>query len=685
MDQLGSATSPPAESGYAAWLRYGTWPAGVPHLPGTAARQRVVAAGTSELAATARTELVAGIGALTGRLPEVEAQAPPSLACLRVGTLADPDLAALVAEANLEAPPQDGFVLLSRVGPAQVAVVGGDDRGSLYGVFGLLRRLFLGEGLPSGPVAEAPAVELRILEHWDNLDGSVERGYAGRSIFFADGRPVSEQRRVADYGRLLASVGVNAVAVNNVNVGREAAALLEPEGLLGLAEVARTLRRHGVRLFISVSFAAPLLSGALPTADPRDVSVRRWWETTALRVYSHIPDLGGFVVKADSESRPGPRTYGRDHAEGADVLAAALAPFGGRLLWRCFVYDSGQDWRDRATDRATAAHAEFVPLDGRFEANVILQVKAGPMDFQIREPASPLLGATPATRQAMEVQLTQEYTGQQVHVCYLVPAWKEALDFTPAGPGAEGTVASGLAGMAGVANVGDSPCWTGHPLAQANLYGFGRLAWDPSLSAERIAREWSRLSFGPDPGVEEAVTSMLMRSRPVYEAYTSPLGLGWMVTPGSHYGPDPDGYEYSRWGTYHRADSEGVGVDRTSAHGSGFTSQYRDPWRRVFDDPSRCPEELLLFFHHLPYGHVLGSGVTLIQHIYDSHFAGAAAAAELVELWRSLAGRVDPVRFRVVEERLVRQALHAQEWRDVVNAHFHRRSGIPDARGRRLF
>ncbi len=285
----------------------------------------------------------------------------------------------------------------------------------------------------------------------------------------------------------------------------------------------------------------------------------------------------------------------------------------------------------------------------------------------------------------MEVQLTQEYTGQQVHVCYLVPAWKEALDFTPAGPGAEGTVASGLAGMAGVANVGDSPCWTGHPLAQANLYGFGRLAWDPSLSAERIAREWSRLSFGPDPGVEEAVTSMLMRSRPVYEAYTSPLGLGWMVTPGSHYGPDPDGYEYSRWGTYHRADSEGVGVDRTSAHGSGFTSQYRDPWRRVFDDPSRCPEELLLFFHHLPYGHVLGSGVTLIQHIYDSHFAGAAAAAELVELWRSLAGRVDPVRFRVVEERLVRQALHAQEWRDVVNAHFHRRSGIPDARGRRLF
>ena len=328
MDDLGSATTPPAESGYAAWLRYGTWPAGALHLPESSALHRVAAAGSSELAATARTELVAGIGALTGRLPDVVAQVPPSLPCLRLGTVADPDLAALVAAADLEPPPQDGFVLFGRAAPAQVAVVGGDDRGSLYGVFGLLRRLFLGEGLPSDPVAEAPAIELRILEHWDNLDGSVERGYAGRSIFFADGGPVSEQRRLADYARLLASVGVNAVAVNNVNTGREAAALLEPEGLLGLAEAARTLRRHGVRVFISVSFAAPVLSGALPTWDPRDVAVRRWWEATALRVYSHIPDLVGFVVKADSESRPGPHTYGRDHAEGANVLAAALAPFG---------------------------------------------------------------------------------------------------------------------------------------------------------------------------------------------------------------------------------------------------------------------------------------------------------------------------------------------------------------------
>jgi alpha-glucuronidase len=679
-------TSPaPAETGYECWLRYGARGGRVPLVPPSEPLGRIVVGGASEIVVAARDELTAGIGALTGRLPQVLAEPPTAGGCLRVGTCADPALAAAVAAAGLVPPPAEGFVLLSQGDPPAALVVGGDDRGCLYGVFAVLRRLFLGEGLPAAPVAEHPATALRVLEHWDNPDGSVERGYAGRSILFAGGTLVSDQRRVADYGRLLASVGINAVAVNNVNVGRDAMALLDDEHLAGLARVAGTLRRYGVQVFLSVGFATPVLVGGLSTADPLDPAVRDWWARAALHAYSHVPDLGGFLVKADSESQPGPHSYGRDHAEGANLLAGALAPFGGRVLWRCFVYNSGQDWRDRETDRAKAAYEEFVPLDGRFADNVILQIKAGPMDFQVREPPSPLLGAMARTRQAIEVQLTQEYTGQQIHLCYLAPSWKQVLDFQPALSENGESVAGGLSGMTGVANVGDSPTWTGHLLAQANLYGFGRLAWDPSLTSERIAREWARLTFGPDPAIEDTVTSLLMDSWPAYEAYTSPLGLGWMVTPGSHYGPDPDGYEYSAWGTYHRADSTGVGVDRTSVHGSGFTAQYRDPWRRIFDDPATCPEELLLFFHRLPYDHVLRSGTTLIQHIYDSHFDGATVAADMLGRWRSLAGRVDAVRFRGVEERLAEQARHAEHWRDVINAYFHRKSGSPDARGRPLY
>jgi alpha-glucuronidase len=640
---------------------------------------------------SAREELDKGLGAILGRAPEFLVEPPVDGSYLAIGTIAEQWLLGALAAAGVPSPAGDGFVLFAQGQVPCVFIIGGSDIGCLYGTFALLRRLQLGEDLPKQPVVERPAMGVRMLDHWDGLDGGVERGYAGKSIFFAQGDVVVDRQRALDYARLLASIGVNAVVLNNVNVAPDAMALPTKRHLGRLAALAGVFRRFGVQVFISVAFEAPIVAGGLLTADPGSPEVAEWWAQLAGRAYEYIPDLGGFLVKAGSESRAGPHGYGRTHADGANVIAASLEPFGGTLLWRTFVYDCQQDWRDRTTDRAKAAFDEFVLLDGSFATNVALQVKAGPMDFQVREPPSPLLGAMASTSQVLEVQLSQEYTGQQVHLFYLVPSWKELLDFDTHATGAGATVAnvvcgvSPMAGMAGVANVGDDPNWTGHHLAQANLYGFGRLAWCPDLAAEQIASEWAELTFGDDPLNVEVVTKILMGSGPAYESYTTPLGLGWMVTPGAHFGPSPDGYEYDRWGTYHFADSAGIGVDRTTSHGTGFTAQYREPWRTIFDDPSTCPEDLLLFFHHLRYDFELNDGTTLIQRMYDRHFEGAALAEDFLARWRSLVGRVDAVRFRAVEEKLTAQALHAQEWRDVVNAYLYRKSGKKDEKGRRIY
>jgi alpha-glucuronidase len=683
---VGNPTVPPNETGYECWLRYKA--VRDPRLTAVYSSfcQHLVAPGRSDLLLAARGELVKGIGALLGRPPELHDARPGEGGYIAIGTTAHAGMAEALGGAGINPPRGDGFVLLGHRGLA-VTIVGGSEQGCLYGAFALLRRLQLGLDLPARPLVEHPDLDLRMLDHWDNLDGTVERGYAGGSVFFSQGEVYLGGHRLADYARLLASVGINAIALNNVNVNVDAMALLTERHLPRVAELANILKAFGVRLFLSVGFASPIASGGLASADPLDADVREWWSRTARKVYSFVPDLGGFLVKAGSESLPGPRDYGRDHAEGANVLAAALAPLGGLVVWRCFVYDCQQDWRDRSTDRAKAAYEEFFPLDGRFAANVVLQVKAGPMDFQVREPPSPLLGRMSRTTQMLELQLTQEYTGQQVHLCYLVPAWKEVLDFRPrtSAPGEGPRVAQLVTGVAGVANIGDDQNWTGHDLAQANLYGFGRITWDTTVPAGHVASEWAGLTFGTDQTTTEVICKMLMASWPAYEAYTAPLGVGWMVTPGTHYGPSPDGYEYSRWGTYHFADFAGVGVDRTTSHGTGFTAQYDEQWRSAFDDPATCPLELLLFFHHLPYGYALPSGKTIIQHIYDSHFEGAAVAEDLLTMWRSLAGRVDVARFAAVEERLARQVLHAREWRDVINAYFYRKSGIPDEKGRPIF
>ncbi|MEV8432899.1 alpha-glucuronidase [Streptomyces chartreusis] len=557
-------------------------------------------------------------------------------------------------------------------------------RGLLYGLFHVLR---LGEEAFRGEwprQAHRPAVALRMLDHWDNVAvhpvmGQVERGYAGGSLFWADGRARGELLgRVRAYGRLLAACGINALSVNNVNVHETEARLLT-DRVGEVAGIAAALRPYGVRTHLSVTFAAPMVLGGLPTADPLDEGVRDWWARTTARVYEAIPDFGGYVVKADSEGQPGPFAYGRSHADGANLLAAALEPFGGTVHWRAFVYDHRQDWRDRTTDRARAAYDHFVPMDGQFAPNAVLQVKHGPMDFQVREPVSPLIGAMPRTRLAVEVQATQEYTGQQRHVCWLGPMWSEVLRFRP-----DGVPVAELADtMVAVSNVGDDPFWTGHPLAQANLYTFGRLAWQPDADPGRILDEWIGLTFGDGPAA--GLHAVLDGSWRTYEKYTAPLGVGWMVQPGHHYGPSVDGYEYSPWGTYHFADRDGIGVDRTVATGTGYAGQYAKPWAEVYESVSSCPDELLLFFHHVSYDHVLRSGKTVIQHMYDTHFEGVEEVERAREVWASLAGLIDPVRHARVAERYEEQLRSAREWRDQINSYFLRKSGVADAHGRRIY
>lgn len=610
----------------------------------------------------------------------------------------------------------EGFVLAHRDG---VTVVLADEpAGLLYGFFHVVR---LGEtAFDAARPAEhhRPAMRRRMLNHWDNVDvhpvmGQVERGYAGGSIFWKDGALREDLTRVRAYGRLLAACGVNALSVNNVNVHRTEAHLLT-DRLGDVAAIADELRPYGIRVHLSVNFASPVILGGLPTADPLDERVRQWWARATERVYQTIPDFGGYVVKADSEGQPGPFAYGRDHADGANMLADALAPYGGVVHWRAFVYNHRQDWRDRSTDRARAAYDHFAPLDGRFRDNAIVQVKYGPMDFQVREPVSPVIAAMPATRLAVEFQVTQEYTGQQRHVCYLAPMWSQVLGFRPFG--ADGpsvadiatdadtggaaeravrTAADGGAhaggGLVAVSNVGDDRFWTGHPLAQANLYAFGRLAWDPRLDPVAVLDEWIDLTFVPsataDPErLRRTLHAMMDESWLTYERYTAPLGVGFMVRPGHHYGPDVDGYEYTPWGTYHFADRDGVGVDRTRATGTGFTGQYPKPWSDVYESLAECPDELLLFFHHVPYGHVLRNGSTVIQHIYDTHFEGVEQVAEIRRLWEKLDRElVSPEVHARVSELLDEQLRCAEEWRDQINTYFFRKSGVPDARGRRIY
>ena len=546
----------------------------------------------------------------------------------------------------------------------------GGSTGLLYGAYRLIADRLCGLDVTL-PVVSSPKYTLRMINCWDNADGEIERGYAGRSLFFRNGRLDYSVSRIRTLGRLLASAGLNVLCINNVNVHDPAQLLLE-DYLPDLAALSDLFRPFGVRLMVSVDFSQPMRHG-IATADPLDPAVRAWWKETASRVYAAVPDLAGFLVKADSEGRPGPFTYGRNHAEGANMLAEALKPFGGMVVWRCFVYNCRQDWRDTKTDRPKAAWEHYAFLDGEFADNVILQVKHGPFDFQVREPLSPLLLGMKKTRLAMELQLAQEYTGHQIDLYTMIPMWKELYGELPA---------DNIMSLAAVSNLGDDENYTGHPLAAANLYTYGMLAWNPDVDAAEAVTRWCRLTYDFTPVQEQTLVSLMLSSRRTYEKYTAPLGIGWMVTPHDHYGPNPSGYEYDLWGTYHKADRNAVGIDRTHA-GTGYLDQYPDQYRIKYEDPAVCPDLLLLFYHRLPYGYRMQDGRTLIQRIYDDHFEG-------LEETRQMASALLALPFPepdagVIRSRMEKQLLNAREWCDIINTFFHRLSGIPDDKGRTIY
>lgn len=562
--------------------------------------------------------------------------------------------------------PTEGYAL-SRNG--NTVEVRGGRTGILYGTYAAMEAVLCAEDHPEG--IRTPRYPLRMLDAWDNMDGTIERGYAGRSIWFEGGSFSYDAARIRQLGRMLASVGINVLCINNVNVHPPAQGL--GDVLLDqTAAFAALLRPFGVRLMLSVDFSLPMQRG-LDTADPVSDEVTLWWERYAARLWGAIPDLAGFLVKADSEHRPGPNAYGRSHAQGANALSRAIAPYGGVLVWRAFVYNCEQDWRDMSTDRPCAAYDVYHPLDGAFDDNVILQIKYGPFDFQVREPLSPLFFCMKKTNLALELQLAQEYTGQQIDLFAMPSMWQEIF----AGVGS-GTIRA----VSAVSNLGRDANWTGHPFAALNLYAFGRYAWNPDTDPEAVIRRWIRLTYRLEPEQEDMLARILLESRDVYELYTSTLGLCWMMRPETHYGPSPYGYEFDVWGTYNRADRSSVGVDRTGK-GTGLTLQYPPESGKIYEDPEACPENLLLFFHRLPYTWRMRDGRSLIQRIYDDHFEGCSRAEQMQEKAALLdlpASDMEEVR-----QRMLLQVKNAREWRDVINTFFCRLSGIPDEKGRKIW
>ena len=648
----------------------------------------------TRLAKTALNELLSGLTRLTGSSPKVVDD--PESSCIILSILAfDKEIDSALATNEIAKLQPEGFLIkaVKDNKGSKIYITAKTDKGLLYGVFRFLLYLDQQKEIGKLHLLENPKNPIRMINQWDNLDGSIERGYAGRSIFYQNNILTTDMARVKYYARMLASVGINAIAINNVNAHKEETRLIADK-IHMVKEINDIFRDYGIRVFLSINYASPIDIGGLSSADPLDDEVAKWWVDRVAYIYKNIPDFGGFLVKADSENRPGPFTYNRNHAEGANMLAAALKPYGGLLIWRCFVYNCQQDWRDLTIDRAKAAYENYHYLDGSFADNVILQIKNGPMDFQVREPVSPLIGTMERTNQMLELQITQEYTGQQRHLCYLVPQWKEILDFDTRAKG-QGYPVKKLVngstfpmkhcGITAVSNIGTDYNWTGHYLAQANLYGYGRLTWDPDLATETITEEWIISTFGPKQELIDTISKMLISSWPIYENYTSPLGIGWMVNPDHHYGPSVDGYEYSKWGTYHRADLKAIGVDRTVAKGTGFTRQYRKDNYLMFENIETCPEELILFFHRLPYTYRLKNGKTIIQHIYDTHFGGVDQAIRLKEQWEKLNGMIDEKRFSHVLDRLKQQIDHAKEWRDVINSYFYRKTGICDIHSREIY
>jgi len=668
------------EDGYELWLRYAPISPGPLWAEYQSALTQAIIPNTSPPLIATREELTTAVTKMLGRPLSIVNQVDHN-GTLVLGTpQSSPLLAAFIPE--LKAVGNEGYVITRcRIQDKDcIAIVGNTDLGVLYGVFHFLRYLQTHKPLHNLKITSAPRIKYRMLDHWDNLDGTIERGYAGFSIWDWHKLPDYLSPQYKDYARIMASIGLNGSVLTNVNAS---ALVLTKQYLTKAAALADLFRPYGIHIYLTARFSAPIEIGGLTTADPLDPDVIAWWKVKVKEIYDLIPDFGGFVVKANSEGQPGPHDYKRSHADGANLLANALAPYNGIVSWRAFVYDENVP-----DDRAKQAYHDLVPQDGTFLPNVLLQVKNGPIDFQPREPYHPMFGAMPRTPLALEVQITQEYLGGATHLVYLAPLFKETLDSDTYCYGPGSTVAKvvdgsldnlKISGIAAVSNVGSELNWCGHPFAAANWFAYGRLAWDHTTTSEDIADDWLRMTFSNEKQFVEPVKAMMIESREAVVNYMTPLGLHHIMARDHHYGPGP-WVEGGRadWTSlyYHRADAVGVGFDR-SPSGSDAVSQYCSPYRELVGNLATCPDELLLWFHHVPWTYPMQSGRTLWDELCDKYQTGIESVRHMQQIWDSLADFVDEARFKHVQTLLRIQEKEARWWRDACLLYFQTFSRLP--------
>tara|TARA_R110000765_G_scaffold2384_11_gene7328 strand:+ start:1294 stop:3465 length:2172 start_codon:yes stop_codon:yes gene_type:complete len=593
----------------------------------------------------------------------------------------------LAVKKNIENIDKEGFIIqsISRNNTPLTIITSKEEIGLLYGTFRFLREMQMHENISAKTIVDSPKIQLRMLNHWDNLDRSVERGYAGFSLWNWQKLPEYIDQRYIDYARANASIGINATVLTNVNAN---ALVLTPMYLEKVEALANVFRSYGIQVYLTARFSAPIEIGNLETADPLDKNVQEWWSNKAAEIYKHIPDFGGFLVKANSEGQPGPQNYGRNHVDGANMMATALKPFGGNVIWRAFVYSEHDD-----TDRAKQAYDEFLPYDGSFKDNVIVQVKNGPIDFQPREPFHPMFGAYKKTPLAIEFQITQEYLGFSTHLVFLPKLFEEILDIDTYQKGTESTIAKIIDGslygnklttMAGVANIGTDLNWTGHPFAQANWYGFGRLAWDPNLNSGQIADEWIRTTYTNDKAFVEPIKKMMLTSREAVVNYMNPLGLHHIFDTGHHYGPGPwvDDLGRPDWNPvyYHNADKNGIGFDRTTS-GSNALEQYAPFLEKAYSNTNTIPEEYLLWFHHLPWDYKLKNDKILWDGIALKYQEGVDQVDDMIKTWEAAKPFLNEEQFNEVHMLLQIQLKEAKWWRDACLLYFQTFSNLPLPKG----
>jgi alpha-glucuronidase len=657
-----------ADDGYRLWLKYDLISNVQTRENYARLAKSIVTNGNGLSLKTASTELKNGLQGLLGKQIPVLSSSPS------VG-----NIILQVSTSQTSSLNEEGYTIFTEKGNTIIA--GKTDAGVLYGTFELLRMMQTGQSLANISVVSNPKIKLRMLNHWDNPLGTIERGYAGASLWKWYELPETIDPRYREYARANASIGINATVVNNVNAS---ARFMTKEYLLKVKALADVFRPYGIRVFLSINFAAPKLLKGAKTSDPLDPTVRQWWKDKSKEIYSIIPDFGGFLVKANSEGEPGPQEYGRTHADGANMLAEALKPFNGTVIWRAFVYAA-----DPNGDRYKEAYKDFKPLDGQFDKNVIVQVKNGPIDFQSREPFHPLFGAMPKTPLAMEFQITQEYLGFSTNLVYLAPLFKECLNSDTYVNGKGSTVAKVVDGslhnyaqtaIAGVANTGSDRNWTGHLMSQANWYAFGRLAWNHEISSEQIADEWIKMTFSQDKKVLQTIHDILLKSRETYVNFTTPLGLHHVMGQGIHFGAEPWLAKSARpdWTAiyYHRADSIGLGFDRTSK-GSDALRLYHPEVQKMWENPATCPLPYLLWFHHIGWNQPLSSGKTLWNEFASRYYQGVNEVETMQQQWEGLQGKIDTEMFEDVKGRLAVQHREALNWRDACVLYFQEYAKMP--------